>query len=98
MGGGGGGGVRAKPARPTSILGGRVLQNVHTCMHTDTHTHTHMYACLHTHVQGDNSPLTKRNEKVLQSEQIVWSRIILNQIPKLRAREHNVWKLSDNNV
>ena len=49
----------AKPARPTSILGGGgVLQNVHTCRHAHIHVarrymllkvHTPMHACKHIH-------------------------------------------------
>ena len=61
-----------------------------------------MHICIYTYVpiQGDNSLLTKRNKKVLKSEQIVCSQRILNQIKKKNSEQarnffanNNVWKL-----
>ena len=40
----------------------------------------YIYIYIYMYIQGDNSLLSKRNEKVLKSEQIVCSQRILNHI------------------
>ena len=58
----------------------------------------HIYIYTYIHIQGDNSLLTKRKEKVLKYEQSVCSQDIINQLQKLRAREASEEKINTNNV